>query len=163
MIVLYSAGTLIAFCALTLTVFQVWSHRKHNELSMRPQLCLQNQISSDDNSIAVSTVNNGLGPAMIREFELFLDDEPIEQKGVDQVFVITQEVFKNQRHSLSAGHLDIGSLVPVHQSCELFKVDFVLTIDVVEVWFRMKGRIKVVVKYESLYGEKFELNDTVDS
>jgi hypothetical protein len=80
MIILYSAGSIIALCALGLTIYQATITRKHNELILTPRLIIEtaNYTALKSNDLFDITIqNNGLGPADITDayFEFFHDEK----------------------------------------------------------------------------------------
>ena len=75
---LAAAGLATAVCALVATIWQGVVARKHNRLSVKPVLTLYREES--DGKIYVK--NNGTGPALIRDYEIYKDDKLIAEQEV---------------------------------------------------------------------------------
>ena len=65
----------IAGCALTLTFYQAYLFRQHNRLSVRPHLASFSRRDKrpGKGTLAYSLLNNGVGPAFIKSFQILLD------------------------------------------------------------------------------------------
>ena len=72
------AGLATAVCALVATIWQGVVTRKHNRLSVKPVLTLYREES--DGKIYIK--NNGTGPALIRDYELYKDGRFVDERNV---------------------------------------------------------------------------------
>jgi hypothetical protein len=79
------ASTVIAICALALTVWQGIQTRKHNRLSCKPFLTTWIGKDLKNNFYSVDLINNGLGPAVIENFTIKVDDELFQIESADDV------------------------------------------------------------------------------
>ena len=165
MVILYSAGTIIALCAVGLTLYQAKASRKHNELSVKPHLSLSNNISGQDSSISSEITNNGLGPAEIISYRFMLDNEDLDPSHINTPYTLAQSLFNSNLStcSISCGGFEPGLLFPANKSKLIFKADLTISMatTLVDEWERIRGRLSIVIEYQSLYGEKFELQDVV--
>ena len=70
----------ISLCAISLTVFQAMATRRHQRLSVQPRLEV-NVAASRDGSLVYTLVNNGFGPAVLKDVEFTVDGAPIGPDG----------------------------------------------------------------------------------
>jgi hypothetical protein len=73
------SSLVIALCAMIITVWQGFLTRKHNILSVMPQLELV-RVGSPGNLIHINLVNHGTGPAFIQNIYLFAGGEKLNIK-----------------------------------------------------------------------------------
>lgn len=160
----YVVSTLIGLFALTFTIWQVRSTIMHNKLINTPHLQLNHDVSCEDLSIDVYIENTGLGPAAISGFQLYLDDKEIEIKGVQKVLTLIEVLFKDYECRQHYAHFDPGSLIPSRSRQDIFKIDF-KNIDIedelMSIWDGIRGRIKIVINYPSIYGELKTLDEII--
>lgn len=75
-----NVASIIAACAMGATFWQAMITRRHNKLSVKPHLTLKTAIETSGESrylVSLSIKNTGLGPAVIQDFNLFIDDKKI--------------------------------------------------------------------------------------
>jgi hypothetical protein len=70
----------ISVCAISLTIYQAYNTRRHTRLSVQPRLDWTVQLGPDG-GIAYSLVNDGFGPAILRELNVKLDGEVVGPDG----------------------------------------------------------------------------------
>jgi hypothetical protein len=70
----------ISVCAISLTIFQAYSTRRHTRLSVQPRLDWTVNLGPDG-GIAYSLVNDGFGPAILQSLNLELDGEVVGPDG----------------------------------------------------------------------------------
>ena len=133
------AGLATAVCALVATIWQGVVARKHNRLSVKPVLTLYREES--DGKIYIK--NNGTGPALIREYELYKDGRLIEEGDVQSSIPLLARAA-----SLTTG----VALAPGD------------TIDLIESRTYMDGThvppleaLRIRILYTSIYGETWTL------
>jgi hypothetical protein len=88
-------SVVISICALLLTMYQAWATRKHNRLSVQPRLTTHLRIERDAAEEGITRViatlsNSGLGPAIIKSFEMLVNDKPYfinEQSEIESLVV----------------------------------------------------------------------------
>lgn len=159
-----NAANVIAVCAVLFAAYQAYLMRAHNRLSVRPRLeRFLNSVEDRNMGQAEYTVelrNNGLGPAMISDWKVFLDG--VEQhlpaaREVDQFIkgfvpestrTTTAFIGKNQVLRASDTLTLLKILVPPMSAGE--KLNFEARL----------GRLDLVVEYASMYGEKQPSLDT---
>ena len=70
----------VSVCAISLTIFQAYSTRRHARLSVQPRLDWTVNLGPDG-GIAYRLVNVGFGPAILQELQLALDGEVVGSDG----------------------------------------------------------------------------------
>ncbi len=71
------ASGVVAFIALAAAIWQGWVTRRHNRLSVTPQLRLDVD-TTDGEPIRIPLVNCGIGPAIIECFIVKVDCKPVD-------------------------------------------------------------------------------------
>lgn len=71
---------IVSLCAITLTVFQAMSTRRHARLSVQPRLDWSVSVGAGG-EVTYSLVNNGFGPAVLQHLDLALDGETVGPDG----------------------------------------------------------------------------------
>jgi hypothetical protein len=155
------ANTVIAVCALAISVFSIYATIRHHKLSVTPHLIRSIHRDRRDGGIAISTdlCNHGIGPAKIKKLHFFLDGKPFtaEWDPVEALiesalkgktsFVIISHSYPSKNYCIMAGQtyrLAEIFLPRVTQSDEKY---------INEHFKRMQFRIE----YESLYGKSYIL------
>lgn len=72
---------LVAICALVLTLYQIHATRKHNKLSVRPHIRFGWNAGTTGDGIWIK--NDGLGTAIVKQFEIFQDGVDINLKQLE--------------------------------------------------------------------------------
>lgn len=84
------AALVVSLCALGLTVYQAYLSREHNRISVRPSLSTFYDIDpAPDNPritlVSIKLKNSGLGPAVIKSFEILVEGEAVTVKSPDEM------------------------------------------------------------------------------
>jgi hypothetical protein len=88
-VVAAGASVFIALCSFGLSIYETTSARRHDRLSVQPQLVIS--FYYDDTGAGWRDANLGLGPAHIRGFKVLVDGVP--QKPTD-MFELIKTIFK---------------------------------------------------------------------
>jgi len=160
--------------ALTSIVVSVWegnSMRNHYQLSVQPRLnySFESEIFPDDDEYNFSSAlfkikNNGLGPAIIMSIEYFIDGEIIDTNECSECL----DILFNKRFNFDnlGGHaystLLVGQTIPMNESLTIYEYNFLSE----EAFHRQSKefyhRLSFIFKYQSLYGEEFEISHNMD-
>ena len=155
-----NASNVIAICALIATFYQAAVTRKHNRLSVKPHLTTWHSSRYDGVEI-FEIINNGVGPALIKEFQLFADGQKIKGEGTDIVSNCIKTTFSAYNVSiLDSGYLGNGYMMSANEHRVLAAFTFEENKEPSEAEFEhLTNKIRLVVQYESIYG----VPDTYDS
>ncbi len=150
------ATVITAFSAILLATFEGFQIRKHNRLSVKPKLSTFQQINSGALESAVTLDNNGVGPAVINQFTVLLDDQKMvgdsayELIGValSKIFRLPSENFK----FLETGSLAKSYFMPANSKTTIFSVKIDPSSNIKEEEF-LQGlrRLNLIVEYSDIY------------
>jgi len=151
------ASAIVAGSALIVTVWSAWATRRHHRLSVRPHISKLTEVETSGKKAGFVIVNSGLGPALIKSIRIFVDGEehiikrPSHWKDLIDKLDLPMDGFKyyiiGEKDAINAGSREL--LLQIFFPTEMSNHDKIL---------RELQRIKVVINYESMYGEKFSLS-----
>ena len=148
------SSTIIALCALVATFWQACVARRHNRLSVTPYLTTWSH--HDDKGVyKVDILNNGIGPALIKNFLVFVDSH--EVKGQDAVIIrkALKILFPNYEYSVYNSFLSEGYMMAPKEGRCLINIQFSGKVfPAPEEIEHATKRVKIVIRYESIYKEK---------
>ncbi len=147
-------ATFVAFLSIVIMVWERIEIREHNELSVKPILVFdrnitvsQNQDSEiTDKSISLVIKNAGLGPAIVKKFEIRVYDKNNKYKIFDD-WAVALEKFYNEGKVPRASTYSPGDVLTEG-----------IIDNVIEVIIDPKKPfpiVKVFLEYESIYQESF--------
>jgi hypothetical protein len=110
-----AAAVVVAFVALALALWEGFQNRRHNRLSVSPNIILNLDIHFGGQPTIVVLRNAGLGPAQITEMLIATDGEPL--KGVN-----SREFISVLRSVCGGDDLYVGAPPSVMQSGESFSL-----------------------------------------
>ncbi len=157
----YIATTVIAVCALALSIWQGVNIRTHNKLSFRPHLSIWQEGASIEYDFSISIENNGTGPAMFTDYIVNLDGKKQQGDSHEHLTNIFRNIFPGFEYDLNTSFYDNSYLMPSGTKQLLMAVKFnpermppMAFID------QMMDRIDITIKYNSLYNDAFQLDIT---
>lgn len=159
----YSAQV-IAVCALFLTTYQAAMARRHNRLTVRPHLTTVMHRHTRPESPGIITIsatlaNRGLGPAIVRGYEVLIDGKPEKADQHWALFEPMQRVFngKLDERETRIGWIRKGAVLGKDDKfeCATLSLDMRDPADLAALEQNV-NRLQLRVHYESAYGEKFE-------
>lgn len=156
------ASTIIALCALGFTIWQGVQTRRHNRLSVQPHLTTWNHSEHNKLLYTIDLINNGIGPALIKNFSIRVDDKPINGDGSEPIKKALKLLFPNYSYHSYQSYVGAHYMMAAKEKRVL--VQFQFTGDTVpppeEVEHAIK-RSRLLIDYESIYKVPFNL-DTDD-
>ncbi|HEY0810974.1 MAG TPA: hypothetical protein VGD49_12470 [Longimicrobiales bacterium] len=151
--------TLIAIVAIGLAAWEGLENRKHNRLEVAPRVNGSIQLSRDGAAIVLQS--NGLGPAVLQDFRIYLDGRVVHDARADTSAVspwpqlMTQ--LKIDRYTVSGNAYTSGSLLRAGEDYEIFTIaptDSTTRAQAEEEMFAVMNRIAVEVCYCSIYEDQ---------
>jgi hypothetical protein len=138
---------LVAICALVLTLYQIHATRRHNRLSVRPHIRFGWTAGSSGDGIWIK--NDGLGPALIEEFELRIKGNVVTLKSVQDRLLEKGMSARINIPSKGSTILDKDTrwLIQSHELLQ-FKEEQ-------DIFWGEVSAIEIKIKYKSFY-ERFE-------
>ncbi|WP_139835862.1 hypothetical protein [Pseudomonas sp. R16(2017)] len=158
---LWTIGTaicsaIIALVAVAFTWQQNKRADKHNRLMVTPHLATLTTINNEERTLLLHIENNGIGPAIIRDYTIHIDNNPIT--GDDEVEESLKILLKDLPNS-DFGHEAItrNSFLPPGKKIELATI-VTQRISPEELTKSLSQRVRITIKYESIYGELHTLD-----
>ena len=157
------SSAVIALCALIFSFWQAKITRDHNKISVKPHLTTWNTIGHENGSYAVHVLNNGIGPALIKKFEIRVDDKVISGEGTKPIEKALKILFPNQPYQSHNSHMGNNFALGAKENCRVtsiqFKEGFNMNPEQVEHAF---NRADLIIEYESFYGKKDILDTRIE-
>ena len=153
-LVVSAAATVIALAALGLSVYQAMLSRQHARLSVRPLLDSELHVSAARERFCLIVTNNGLGPAVIKRWQLLVDGKPYRDLGITRWEQLTDHLKLSKPVSYS--YFEPNSVLAPEESEEL--IGYAVTVYSREEADRFREairRLTIVIEYESMYREAF--------
>lgn len=144
------SSIVIAITALAVTLWQAHIARKHNRLSLAPNLIVHTDTGT--NCCSFTLENNGLGPAVIKEFYLVVGDNEIPAANYDAQKK-AMKMLKVPLH-YSSYFVSIGEHIAPGKRIELLDIETGQQGDVEFFVKKLKQNLKYKVVYTSMYQDK---------
>jgi hypothetical protein len=147
------AATVIALASLWLSASEGYQTRLHDHLSVKPYLTVLNNLVEKEPEFGVLVTNKGIGPAFVRELRIFVDGKPVAPDQYDGWGNARMQLGINELpvhcSGLSESAISAGETIPllaIKKEDQTNERDTQLQ--------KAVGRLKIVIVYESIYGEK---------
>lgn len=157
-----NAGAFIASIALIVAVCEARRSRRHNRLSVRPELIQRSDASVECRRFRLFVINAGLGPARILSFGFVYKKEPFKSTAPQDVCTFLDNLFNDVAHVNTVELLYPRSVMSQNERCDVLEVRFRDISD--EKTRELFGRLQpldVDIGFESLYGERDALRPFV--
>ncbi|CRM89199.1 hypothetical protein [Pseudomonas sp. 22 E 5] len=144
----------VATWALRFSSKQLTAHETYNKLSVKPYLDGENHIDIHKKKLKYVVSNNGVGPAIIKEFSLYVDGSLIESNDPVRTAV---ELLVPGIDEKDFGHqtIAIGSYIPTEKRIPLFTISTSEYADPNDLLKKLHSSHHLIIRYESVYGEEF--------
>lgn len=149
------SAEIIALCALFFTAWQAFIQRNHNKISVKPYLCIftTRDTHNEMGRLQVLLINNGLGPAFINKFQIFIKGQECEAETAIEATLGRLAV--NSSHTI----LDDGYAISHNETKVLLSVTFKTKnwedIDATE---EKLNKLDLLIRYSSAYGKQYALD-----
>lgn len=142
------SSMLVAACALMISIWQSYSIQQHNKLSLRPYL--QPVFNFNTNgSWDLHIFNQGMGPAKVTDVQYKVDGQSYPDREAFLVALGEEPDCYTKGYIERFYKVEDRQIVFGTQSSVCFKTGPELR--------SMLSRIQIVLNYQSLYGESFQL------
>lgn len=154
----FLAVTIAAF-ALSVTVWQLSVIRKHNKLSVRPYLAFWEWHDGATNAYSLYLQNNGIGPAIITSFSVYVDHKRIDGRGDKALEKAAFVLFKNSNLLVERAYVHKGYSMAANEKRRLIQLNLKavtppLTMADLE---QAQNRVRIVIDYKSIYAAPVKL------
>lgn len=155
------SSAIIAFCAFWLTVWQAKITRNHNKLSVTPHLTTWSQRDVANCRYSVELLNNGIGPALIESFNIYVDGLLISGEGMESIEKALKILFPQYQFASWQSFVATGYIMAEKEGRNLVTIVFQgeKVPSPVEVDHATK-RARLLITYKSIYGDQFILDST---
>lgn len=157
----------IALCVFFATFWQARLSKKHAIMSIKPVLALsliesKESIESNSCEIFTNLENVGIGPAKIVSFDYYVNDKKvIKNENTDKMNLTEQAFLALENPALQVAtslELKPGHYIKAENTEELLRI--VTDSNQVQKFYEDLDKIKLIIKYEDLYGN---LQEPLDS
>ena len=150
-----NAQPTIAVLALSVSVWAGYSSRRHNRLSVRPELMQYSDASEDDLIFRLGVRNSGLGPARILSFGITHKNQPITGTSVKAVRAFLVTLVDDVKHQIDVSLVHPRYVMPKDEKHDVLVIRFryINQDKAREVLDRLR-HLDVAIEFESLYGER---------
>jgi hypothetical protein len=150
------ATSIIATCALVLTVVQLVQTRRHNRLNVKPHLDTFSTVRLNKGLVLIELINNGLGPAEIVDSTVEVDGTPVDGPKDQQVYAALRIVLEGYPYNPEADYLAKGYFLAAKDRQCLVRIQFTdankLPTD--DELNKAIERCVLKITYQSIYGDK---------
>lgn len=155
----------IAIAAWALTFYQAVQTKKHNKLSVKPilriwtdhDLVINHQTGLSEIHYSISLNNIGIGPALIKSFNFYVDNQKIDGARIEPIDKTIGILFPTSTPSvIKKSYLaKDGALSPNGSITIVYLIFPNSTAPTTTVLEHTLKRAKLVIHYQSIYNEEF--------
>ena len=160
------SAMIVAIASITISVWEGSTMRKHYHLSVMPRLnnfFTVDDSSSANNASAIFTINNnGLGPSVITSRDYFVDGNKIDDSKNHFSVILSDLLNFNNTAGNTFSTIKKGTTISVGDNLRVFGMYFSNRKSFYRQRMELHDRLSYIIKYESLYGEQFEVSHNMD-
>lgn len=146
-----------SICAIIITLYQTKLQRTQQYASVKPMLMsFSNSFSNNNSSTSLSyqyellISNQGLGPAIITDYNYYYQSKPY--KNIAQIIKkIKTDNKLDSTKVITLSSLWINQIIPVGEKLSIVKIDDNILGPILD-----EADINIMVRYKSLYGQQWE-------
>lgn len=151
--------TVIALCALALSIWQGIQTRRHNRLSFMPHLTTWSNRDAEKGFYRIELINNGIGPALIEEFLVKVDGKVISGQGTEPIEKGLKIIFPNLDYTSLHGYVAKNYSMAAKEKVTIVAIQFLKqpfpSPEFVE---HAYNRVSLEIAYKSFYEEQFHFS-----
>lgn len=158
-VVIAVAATVISVCALITTVYQTYILQQQQHAVVWPRLHLSNSwwIRDDDSHYRLTLENNGVGPAIIQQVVVSHRNDSINNFGELALSIAKQHNLSDTLTFQDYSDLRPDMVIPQQEKINLLLLYHKAIVRPFVNELLTDKTIRVKVRYESLYGETWEV------
>jgi hypothetical protein len=153
-----NAALVVAVCALAVTTSQLRAARRHNQLSVQPHLVVTAErfFEGPKARFVVKMRNNGLGPAVVVNYEALHNGKPVNTREFEEVMETVKALVGRHPMNCNYHHLAKGDAYAKDQEVTLLSVELPMFLgDVGSKLLEPLEQLSTRITYRSMYGEQF--------
>jgi hypothetical protein len=152
----------IALVALFVAVSEAIAKRKHYRLSVTPHLVFGRKIDVvDTHSAWIILENRGIGPAVIKSCEIYVDNKVNQSFDATQWRTVVSEIGLKY-DDVKGQDLPTDISITIDEMIELLNVHLAVPLPSEKEILNALLRLNIIIKYESYYGDKFRIELNAD-
>jgi hypothetical protein len=150
-----NAQPIIALMALFVAVWAGYSSRRHNRLSVRPELMQYMEASENDLIFRLGVQNCGLGPARILSFAITHQNQPISSMSLRGISTFLNDLLQDVPSQITVDIINPRYVMPKDEKHDVLIIRFrdIKQDKAREVLGRLR-RLDVAIEFESIYGQR---------
>ena len=148
------AAILIAMLAFFLSMWQFLALRTHNRLSVKPHLSYEMFNVRTDMGFGINICNKGIGPAIIKKFQIFIDNTEIISE-TNQIWLKALQVMNCNYKFIQVDSLGKDTSISAGEKLPLLTIDEDVNKEQEELFQNALIRLDISIQYESIYKQKF--------
>jgi hypothetical protein len=148
------ATIVIAVLAFLVSIWQFLALRTHNRLSVRPLLSYEIIYTKTDVGFGIYICNKGVGPAIITDFKIYVDDEEVKSTRKN-LWIESSKILQINYPFIQMHLFGNGSSISVGEKLPLLTIDEKINKEQENIFKDALPRIDIEIKYESIYKQQF--------
>ncbi len=156
--------SIIAVAAIVVAIWQAITTRTHNKLTVVPHLVFERYVDEISMTAKIILKNVGTGPAIIKSFDVYLDE--IKQKPFNaKQWTDIVQISNFEAKSIAGTILEIDSAIGINEEKTILNIELSKTQKKSEI-NKAIYHINIKINYECVYGKqrRIELNsDLLDT
>lgn len=149
------ASAVVALTALGVSIWQGYETRKHNRLSVTPNLVYYTQFSPTDKLQGFNITNNGLGPAIIDNFTIYVDDYLVNTQAASTWLEVIDKL-ELDRSWITYNWLEPGYAIRPDETVWLIAISETdQTVENINLLKNVLPRLRIQIEYHSIYEDPF--------
>ena len=161
------ASGVIALIALLFAIVQGWQNQKHNRLSVKPLIKCESSDGTDGDKrhVVLSLVNHGTGPALITNFILSFNGNPVVRNDSAEYASFLKEKLNSlngNKKNLGIGFIMRGSVMKIADELMLWDITYKNKDDPDNQNIETIGKLSVRVEYQSIYEDETFIYDLAE-
>jgi len=150
------SSVVIAVCALATSIWQASLARKHSIISHRPHLTSWTHNSTSKGLYEVELLNNGLGPALIKNFVVRVDGKVMTGEMTEPLSKALELLFPEHPNIANFSFMGKNYAMPAKDCCSVVSIQFTEdNLPSPQYVENQLNRADIEIEYESFYEEKF--------
>ena len=160
------SAMIIAIASITISIWEGSIMRTHYHLAVMPHLndafTVDDSSSTKNASAFFNIKNNGLGPAVILSREYFVDGNKIDDSKNHFSVKILEALNFDNTAGTSFQSISKDLTISAGDNLRVFGLYFSNRESFYRQRMKLHDRLSFIIKYESLYGEQFEVSHNMD-
>ena len=148
----FGGANLTAFLALFVSIYTVYSTRKHNKLSVRPYLTSNTHYYLNKNEAGITIRNCGAGTAYIESFSILFDNREISFSDLNDRILPSE--LKGVEYDFDAEYI---AAIPPNESFKLIYFEFPDGVKDKKTYLIL-DRFSATIKYQCGYEKVYKFN-----